>query len=116
MFVSLTRMAALIMMVLAVLFALLGRESSSAAPGEDTFNSEAVAAGVRSILTADSPEGYGITDVDDVSCPSGQPVSKGTIFDCTLTVEGESRAVTVTVTGDEDNPVEKGNYTVGLPR
>ena len=71
---------------------------------------------MQTILTSESPAGYGIADVSNVSCPADQSVVKGTTFDCTADIDGESKTVTITVTGDEKNDAEKGNYTVGLPR
>lgn len=54
-------------------------------------------------------ESYGLTDVSDVSCPSGQKVEKDTTFTCTVLVDGDQREVTVTFTDDD------GTYEVGRP-
>ncbi len=80
-----------------------------------TFDADAVASGVRGILTTASPDGYGIDDVSNVACPTDRSIVRDTTFDCTVDIAGESKIVTIVVTGDEKNEAEKGNYTVGLP-
>jgi hypothetical protein len=74
--------------------------------GGDTFDKSAVQDGVARIVT----QSFGAIDVSDVSCPSGQKVETGATFTCDLTVDGESRSVTVTVKDDQ------GTYEVGRPQ
>lgn len=64
-----------------------------------------VTAGVTKVLVSS----YGITDVQDLSCPSGQPSIAGTTFDCTAKIENQNRKITVKVTSDN------GTYEVGRP-
>ena len=73
--------------------------------GNDTLDPEAAQAGVEKVLT----ESYGATDVSDVQCPDGEEVKAGNSFECTLTVDGQFRSVTVTFTDDE------GTYEVSRP-
>ena len=73
------------------------------------FDEQQVSQGVTDILTGNPPSGYGLTDVTDVTCPSGQPVQAGTSFQCTLKLDGESTTVTVRV--QDDN----GLYQVDPP-
>ena len=54
-------------------------------------------------------DSYGIDDVQEVSCPSGQKVEVGAGFDCDLKVGGEQKKVTVKITKDD------GTYEVGRP-
>lgn len=73
------------------------------------FDQNAVQDGVRTVLTAQPPNGYGQSSVGTVSCPAKQPVKAGTTFDCTAVVNGDRKTVTITVK-DSD-----GNYEVGQP-
>lgn len=73
--------------------------------GSKTLDSAAAEAGVAKVLT----QSYGATQVDDVACPDGQKVESGTSFDCTVTVDGQHRSVTLTFTDD------KGTYEVSRP-
>ncbi|WP_064065682.1 DUF4333 domain-containing protein [Rhodococcus ruber] len=73
--------------------------------GTDTLDPEAAQAGVEKVLT----ESYGATDVSDVQCPDGEEVKAGNSFECTLTVDGQFRTVTLTFTDDE------GTYEVSRP-
>ncbi|KOS53223.1 DUF4333 domain-containing protein [Rhodococcus rhodochrous] len=73
--------------------------------GTDTLDPEAAQAGVEKVLT----ESYGATDVSDVRCPDGEEVKAGNSFECTLTVDGQFRTVTLTFTDDE------GTYEVSRP-
>ncbi|WP_027941789.1 DUF4333 domain-containing protein [Amycolatopsis taiwanensis] len=68
----------------------------------------AVQNGVRTVLTGQPPNGYG-QSVSTVSCPAKQPVEAGIKFDCSVTVDGDQKTVTITVK-DTD-----GNYEVGQP-
>ena len=72
---------------------------------KDTLSQSAAQQGVSKVLT----ESYGLTDVSDVSCPSGQKVEKDTTFTCTVLVDGDQREVTVKFTDDD------GTYEVGRP-
>jgi len=73
--------------------------------GSKTLDSAAAEAGVAKVLT----QSYGATAVDDVSCPDGQKVESGNSFECTVTVDGQHRSVTLTFTDDE------GTYEVSRP-
>ncbi|WP_227982440.1 DUF4333 domain-containing protein [Nocardia spumae] len=73
--------------------------------GSDKLDNKAVQDGVQKVLK----DSYGIDDVESVSCPSGQKVSVGGTFDCTLEVGGEQKKVTVKITKDD------GTYEVGRP-
>ncbi|WP_067562870.1 DUF4333 domain-containing protein [Nocardia acidivorans] len=72
---------------------------------KDQLDNKAVATGVQKVLK----DSYGIEDVQDVSCPSGQKVEVDKTFDCTLKVGGEAKKVTIKVTKDD------GTYEVGRP-
>ncbi|GEE02869.1 hypothetical protein nbrc107696_33150 [Gordonia spumicola] len=76
---------------------------------EKSLSQSAVESGVQKILTQAQPDGYGITDVKDVSCPDGQKVDAGVTFTCSVKVNGENKHVTVTVK-DSD-----GTYEVSRP-
>ncbi|MFJ1455866.1 DUF4333 domain-containing protein [Nocardia sp. N2S4-5] len=71
----------------------------------DKLDNKAVQDGVQKVLK----DSYGIDDVQNVSCPSGQKVEVGKSFDCTLKVGGEQKKVTVKITKDD------GTYEVGRP-
>ncbi|UGT44326.1 DUF4333 domain-containing protein [Nocardia yamanashiensis] len=71
----------------------------------DKLDNKAVATGVQKVLK----DSYGIEDVQDVSCPSGQKVKVDATFECQLKVGGESKKVTIKVTKDD------GTYEVGRP-
>lgn len=68
-------------------------------------------AGVQQILT-DETNGYGAKNVKDVNCNNGSnpTVKKGATFECTVSIDGASKRVTVTF---QDN---KGTYEVGRPQ
>ena len=61
------------------------------------FDERQVTQGVTNVLTGTPPNGYGLRGVTDVSCPSGQPVTAGTSFQCTLKQNGSAKSVTVLV-------------------
>ncbi|OOK73880.1 hypothetical protein BZL30_4426 [Mycobacterium kansasii] len=67
--------------------------------------------GVQQILT-DETNGYGAKNVKDVKCNNGvnPTVKKGATFECTVSIDGASKHVTVTF---QDN---KGTYEVGRPQ
>ncbi|WP_405165081.1 DUF4333 domain-containing protein [Nocardia sp. NBC_01499] len=72
---------------------------------KDKLDQSAVQDGVKKVLT----DSYGIQDVSDVSCPSGQEVKVDATFDCNLKVSGEGKKVTIKITKDD------GTYEVGRP-
>lgn len=71
----------------------------------DELDQSAVQDGVSRVLK----ESYGIADVSDVSCPSGQEVKVDATFTCDLKVSGEDKQVTIKITKDD------GTYEVGRP-
>ncbi|MBB5917047.1 hypothetical protein BJY24_005959 [Nocardia transvalensis] len=71
----------------------------------DKLDNKAVQDGIQKVLK----DSYGIDDVQEVTCPSGQKVDVGKTFDCTLKVGGEQKKVTVKITKDD------GTYEVGRP-
>ncbi|MGO4201630.1 DUF4333 domain-containing protein [Rhodococcus sp. TAF43] len=73
--------------------------------GGKTLDQAAAQKGVEQIVT----ESYGARSVSDVSCPSGQEVSEGNSFQCSLTVDGAPKKVTVTFTDND------GKYSVSRP-
>ncbi|MFI9503161.1 DUF4333 domain-containing protein [Nocardia sp. NPDC052566] len=72
---------------------------------KDKLDNSAVQDGVKKVLS----DSYGIQDVSEVSCPSGQEVTIDRTFDCSLKVSGEQKKVTVKITKDD------GTYEVGRP-
>ncbi|MEC3917221.1 DUF4333 domain-containing protein [Nocardia sp. CDC160] len=72
---------------------------------KDQLDNKAVQTGVQKVLK----DSYGIDDVQDVSCPSGEKVQVDKTFDCTLKVGGENKKVTIKITKDD------GTYEVGRP-
>jgi len=73
--------------------------------GTATLEAGAAETGVAKVLT----ESYGASQVGNVSCPEGQEVASGNSFDCTVTVDGQHRTVTLTFTDDN------GTYEVSRP-
>ncbi|MGF6888408.1 hypothetical protein ABIA39_002955 [Nocardia sp. GAS34] len=73
--------------------------------GSDQLDNSAVQTGVQKVLK----DSYGIDDVQDVSCPSGEEVKVNNSFDCSLKVGGEKKKVTIKVTKSD------GTYEVGRP-
>ncbi|WP_430332485.1 DUF4333 domain-containing protein [Rhodococcus sp. ACT016] len=73
--------------------------------GGKTLDQNAAQKGVEQIVT----ESYGARSVSNVSCPSGQKVEQGSSFQCSLTVDGTPKTVTVTFTDNE------GTYEVSRP-
>lgn len=76
----------------------------------DKLNIQAAQEGVTEILT-DKVNGYGFTDVGDVTCNDGQDpeVEQGATFNCNVMIYSATRQVTVTFTDDH------GTYEVGSP-
>ncbi|MDR7303468.1 DUF4333 domain-containing protein [Haloactinomyces albus] len=76
------------------------------APGwfhRTVFSADAMQKGVQRILE----DVYGVSGIDSVTCPSGEPVEASHTFECRVTVDGRNRTVTITVTDAE------GTYEVG---
>ncbi|MBY8860452.1 DUF4333 domain-containing protein [Nocardia sp. CA2R105] len=73
--------------------------------GSDKLDNSAVQSGVQKVLK----DSYGIDDVQNVNCPSGQKVEVGKTFTCSLKVGGEQKNVTIKVTKSD------GTYEVGRP-
>ncbi len=71
----------------------------------NNLDNSAVQQGVQKVLK----DSYGIDDVQDVSCPSGQEVKVGKSFNCSMKVGGEQKTVTVKITKSD------GTYEVGRP-
>jgi hypothetical protein len=69
------------------------------------FDTAKVEQGVTGVLTND----YKLK-ASDVKCPDGEAVKTGNTFDCTVTVDGAQKKVTVTVKSDD------GHYEVGQPQ
>ena len=78
---------------------------ASVSAGTKTLDQTAAQKGVEQIVT----ESYGVRSVSGVNCPSGQKVEKGSSFECSLTVDGSPKKVTVTFTDDD------GTYEVSRP-
>ncbi|WP_225731792.1 MULTISPECIES: DUF4333 domain-containing protein [unclassified Nocardia] len=72
---------------------------------KDKLDQSAVQDGVKKVLS----DSYGIQDVSDVSCPSGQEVKVDQTFTCDLKVSGEQKKVTIKITKSD------GTYEVGRP-
>lgn len=67
---------------------------------------DSVQNGVQSVLRDD----FGESDVRNVSCPDDRPVRTGTTFECTATVAGQAKKVTVRVLN------EQAQFEVGAPK
>nr|WP_296767257.1 DUF4333 domain-containing protein [Rhodococcus sp. (in: high G+C Gram-positive bacteria)] len=74
--------------------------------GGSKLDGSAAESGVEEIVTGT----YGASDVSNVSCPDGTAIEKGGSLECTLTVDGTDRRVTLTFTDDD------GTYEVSRPR
>ncbi|MET9284501.1 DUF4333 domain-containing protein [Nocardia beijingensis] len=72
---------------------------------KDQLDQAAVQDGVKKVLS----DSYGIQDISDVSCPSGQEVKVDATFECSVKVSGEAKKVTIKITKDD------GTYEVGRP-
>ncbi|WP_280495261.1 DUF4333 domain-containing protein [Nocardia asiatica] len=71
----------------------------------DQLDQAAVQDGVKKVLS----DSYGIQDISDVSCPSGQEVKVDATFECNVKVSGEAKKVSIKITKDD------GTYEVGRP-
>lgn len=90
----------IIAIVVVVVLAALAAVALFVWPGflnKKVFDEKQVAQGVTNVLTGNPPSGYGMSGVSDVTCPSGQPVTAGTSFQCDLKVDGQATKVTVVV-------------------
>ncbi|WP_051162428.1 DUF4333 domain-containing protein [Nocardia brevicatena] len=72
---------------------------------KDELDQNALQSGVQKVLS----ESYGIEDISDVTCPSGQQVQVDATFTCELKVGGEAKTVNIKITKDD------GTYEVGRP-
>ncbi|WP_063052808.1 DUF4333 domain-containing protein [Nocardia arthritidis] len=72
---------------------------------KDQLDQAAVQDGVKKVLS----DSYGIQDISDVSCPSGQEVKVDATFECSVKVSGEAKKVNIKITKDD------GTYEVGRP-
>ncbi|EIE99339.1 DUF4333 domain-containing protein [Saccharomonospora glauca] len=70
-----------------------------------TFDEQSVEQSVQKLLV----NSYGVSENSQVDCPGDQPVEKGHVYTCDVTVDGEQQTVKITVTSDE------GHYTVDRP-
>ena len=85
----------------------------------EVFNQQQLTAGVAGVITGNPPNGYGLTDATDVSCPADIAVRAGSTFQCSLQIAGLGKLVDITVTGDVETasnggPVS-GEYRVSIP-
>jgi hypothetical protein len=71
----------------------------------DTLEQKSLQDGVSRVLN----QNYGEPDVKNVQCPSGESVTNGTTFDCSVQIGGQPKKVTVRVLND------KPEYSVGAP-
>jgi hypothetical protein len=55
-------------------------------------------------------ESYGEGDARDAQCPKGQPTKTGTTFECSVTVAGQPKKVSIRVLND------KPEFDVGAPK
>ncbi|WP_051133211.1 DUF4333 domain-containing protein [Nocardia paucivorans] len=72
---------------------------------KDELDQGALQNGVQKVLS----ESYGIEDISDVTCPSGQEVKVDATFTCELKVGGEAKTVNIKITKED------GTYEVGRP-
>lgn len=72
----------------------------------DVLDRKSVEDGVQKVLREDFGEG----DLRDASCPANRPIKTGTTFECTVTVAGQPKKVTVRVLN------EQAQFEVGAPK
>ena len=72
----------------------------------DVLDQKSVQDGVRQVLREDFGEG----DLRDASCPANEPVKTATTFECSVTVAGQPKKVTVRVLN------EQAQVEVGAPK
>ncbi|SEB34622.1 protein of unknown function [Amycolatopsis tolypomycina] len=71
----------------------------------DVLDQQSLQDGVVKVLN----ENYGEPDVKNAQCPANQAAQNGTTFDCTVTIGGQQKKVTVRVLND------RPDYEVGAP-
>ncbi|MBE1498934.1 hypothetical protein H4696_006034 [Amycolatopsis lexingtonensis] len=71
----------------------------------DVLEQQSLQDGVVKVLN----ENYGEPDVKDAQCPANEAAQNGTTFDCTVTIGGQAKKVTVRVLND------RPEYEVGAP-
>ncbi|MFF1615803.1 DUF4333 domain-containing protein [Amycolatopsis sp. NPDC058278] len=71
----------------------------------DVLDRQSLEDGVVKVLN----ENYGEPDVKDAQCPANEAARNGTTFDCTVTIGGQQKKVTVRVLND------RPEYEVGAP-
>ena len=71
----------------------------------DVLEQQSLQDGVVKVLN----ENYGEPDVKNAQCPAGEAAENGTTFDCTVTIGGQPKKVTVRVLND------RPEYEVGAP-
>ncbi|MGV9367024.1 DUF4333 domain-containing protein [Amycolatopsis sp. NPDC003731] len=71
----------------------------------DVLEQQSLQDGVVKVLN----ENYGEPDVKDAQCPANEAARNGTTFDCTVTIGGQPKKVTVRVLND------RPEYEVGAP-
>ncbi|UOX86574.1 DUF4333 domain-containing protein [Amycolatopsis sp. FBCC-B4732] len=71
----------------------------------DVLEQQSLQDGVVKVLN----ENYGEPDVKNAQCPSNEAARNGTTFDCTVTIGGQEKKVTVRVLND------RPEYEVGAP-
>jgi len=72
----------------------------------DVLDERAVGDGVQKVLREDFGEG----DLRDISCPADRPAKTGTTFECSVTVAGQPKKITVRVLNED------AQYEVGAPK
>jgi hypothetical protein len=71
----------------------------------DVLEQQSLQDGVVKVLN----ESYGEPDVKNAQCPADEAAENGTTFDCTVTIGGQPKKVTVRVLND------RPEYEVGAP-
>jgi hypothetical protein len=71
----------------------------------DVLDQQSLQDGVVKVLN----ENYGEPDVKNAQCPANEAAANGTTFDCTVTIGGQAKKVTVRVLND------RPEYEVGAP-
>lgn len=63
------------------------------------YNAKQIAQGVEVILTKPVSTGYGYPSsaITNIKCPTSQPVTAGTSFECTVDINGEPKTVSVDI-------------------
>ena len=71
----------------------------------DTLDQQSTQNGLEKVLT----DSYGENDVKNAQCPSGEEITTGNTFDCTVEIAKQSKKVTIRVLND------KPEFVVGAP-